>query len=594
MNIVNDKVEIEVTQLMKKLENVFGLKYVKKPIIISNKYNGNFFAGSSQVQNNYTKEFSYYLVLNNLYCSRENGKYYVYAKNTDLLKMRITHELVHLLAFLNGKNGIENGRYYELNCANKQNNGKVKLEYNLSLNEGMTQMFTDYALGKTTNFIADGYFDYKKIAQILSYFFGGDVMISSYFGHSDMLKKVMDSYCNGLYDLINRKLTFASYIHSFMPHFNVKDNLNANLKIETDICKSLRNDIFDECLELIISNLFIPWIKNKDSQDMKKEVETFLEIFNDNITLKNKVMFYLMKNYKNDTSKSFEKTQTDITIEHIIAMNNDVEYDILDNGLIINKSTNKIVPYNERLYEYFYSKKIDESYWNMLENAFNAVHSSNNTIKINIDDNKSLKQRRILLMTVKQFMKKNGYVILNDLDCLDTGNNFELSYVNEKLTMSDIIYIIKNYSAVCLPQNNSNILKIIDRKTNREVVSSSLISKCRVAFKVGILGLSSPLYQDKWDEFTKITENQISSTGMIKKVRDYNNPFYSLFNDGYGCEWFYEYMRKIPISCDVKNQEVYLSENEMNNSMLSAEMENDKLSQLFTSFAESFDKHKNK
>lgn len=433
------------------------------------------------------------------------------------------------------------------------------------------------------------------IVQLLMYLFGRDVMASSYFNHSDLLNRGMNNYCSGLFEIINKKLTLANYVSSHMKHTNVNSNYNADLKIENDICRSLKTDIFYECLELLIANLIIPWIKNKDSDDMKKEIKSLLELFDDNVTLKNRIIYFLMKNYKTYVPQLYKNSKTDFVVENIVSMNNDIKYQLLDDGSIFDKEENRTVPYNEQLYEYFYSKNVDENYWNILENSFNKAHSSNNAIKLYIGNDKSVSQRRIIMITVKQFMKSKGYVILSDLDYLDKGTDFEVMYINEKLTMSDIEILNKNYTAVCLPGDYLNVLQIIDNKTKRVIELNSLITKCRVAYKIATLGLSSELYQNEWNNFTKIAENQISTSGMIKKCQKYyNNPFFSLFNDGYGCEWFYEYMRRIPITVDVEKQELYLLENEMNNSMLNAEMDNEKLSQLFVNFVEKNNKHERK
>lgn len=106
-----------------------------------------------------------------------------------------------------------------------------------------------------------------------------------------------------------------------------------------------------------------------------------------------------------------------------------------------------------------------------------------------------------------------------------------------------------------------------------------------MAYKIASLGLTSAVSEDKWKEFTDIVENQISKTGMIKKSSLYSsNSFLGLFNDGYGCEWFYDYMRRIPIEFDRMKQELCLSENEMNTSMSKNDEENERLSLLFCSF----------
>ena len=100
------------------------------------------------------------------------------------------------------------------------------------------------------------------------------------------------------------------------------------------------------------------------------------------------------------------------------------------------------------------------------------------------------------------------------------------------------------------------------------------------------VGLGSTVYQDKWEQFTSVAERQIEETGMIKKSPLYgNNPFLGIFKDGYGCECFYNYMLRIPINFDRIRQDLYLTENEMNNSIMNVENENQKLVSSFSSFA---------
>ena len=566
-----NRIEIDIDELIVNIENALSMRLSQKPMFVLAHFSNNRPLG--------THNFTIYL--NDVYFSCENGKYYVQDANAELLKMRLTHELVHMLSASYGKSGICSGIKYDF----LDNDGKLrKYDENTGLNEGITQMFTDEVLDKVTNHFCDGYYDFKKIAQILKYLFGTNVMIDSYFNNSEVLKKGMNKYSNNLYEIINRKLTFANYITSML-HSDVNQAYNADFKVEKDICRSLRNMIFDECLELIIDNLIIPWLREKKQDDIKDEIKNLLEIFNDNTTIKNRVMYFLMKGYKIDNaSLPTKSSKTDSIILHLIGVNNNEDYKILDDGNIIDMKSNIVVPYNEQLYEYFYSKIISKNDWELIEKNFCNFHASNNTIHISISG-RTIKQRRMLMMALKQYMKKNKYILLNDLDSFDNGDKFEINYINEILTMNDIIYLYKNYTFVCLPGDVLNLLQIVDKKTNRVVTSDSLIGKCRMAYKIASLGLTSAVSEDKWKEFTDIAKNQISKTGMIKKSSLYSsNPFLGLFNDGYGCEWFYDYMRRIPIEFDRMKQELYLSENEMNTSMSKNDEENERLSLLFCSF----------
>ena len=574
--INNIKTEIDFDNLIHNFENKLSIKLINKPNFALYRFDKGKFAGTSNDGST--------IFLNSIYFSYENGKYYVNSKNEELLKMRIIHELMHVMSSKNGKSGItSDDKKYKYNT--RFGSGYI-FDINDALNEGITQMFTDELINKTTNRFCDGYYDYKKIAQLLKYVFGNEVMIDSYFNNSGLLEKRMNDHCPHLFEIINKKLTFANYIDSQMLHSDIDSTMNADLKIEKDICKTLREQSFNECLELIIDNLIIPQLKDKKPEEQEDEVKKLFEIFNDNITVKNKVMYYLLKGYKKDNNELyFKKSQNDDIVSNIISVNNSGEYEILDDGNIIQKETGKEVSYDEQLYEYMYSKTNNKEYWDIIDFIFRNNQPSNNRIFVKLD-NKTIKQRRIIMMTLKQFMKKNNLIILNDIDFLDTGTQFELNYINEKLTMNDILYLIHNYSIQCLPNNNMNVLQVIDKRTNRAVTSNSLISKCKLAYKISSLGLGSSEYQEQWEQFSNIAEKQISETGMIKKSPEYiNNPFLSLFNDAYGCEWFYNYMIRIPIKFDRATQDLYLSENEMNQSLEQNEEQNKEFSTLFSTFA---------
>lgn len=568
-----NRIVIDIDKLITNIKQKASISLKRRPKFVLRLFDANKLAGTVGDT----------VFLNSLYFSFQNGQYYVNGANSELLLMRLTHELVHMLSNNHGKSGIGSEQKYKYNST--FGDGYI-FDYNTALNEGITQMFTENFLGKATSYFCDGYYDFKKVAQLLKYLFGEEVMFDSYFNNSGLLEKGMNDYCDGLFKVINKKLTLADYLSSSMPHIDIDLRYNADLKIEKDICRSLRNEIFDECIELIINNLIIPWIKNMTIEEVRDEVNKLLQIFDDNVTLKNKIMFFLMKGYKKEEKLSLiDPFKTDIIMLHLIGVNNNEYYEVLDDGSIIDRKTNMPIPYNEQLYEYFYSKIVSKNDWEMVERVFNNFHASSNVINISLVTVRTIKQRRMLMIALKQYMKKNNFVMLNDIDCIDNGDKIEINYVHEKLTMDDIIYLYKNYTFVCLPGDTSNLLQIVDKKTNRVLTSDSLIGKCRMAYKIASLGLASTTYQDKWNQFFDVASSQISSTGMIKKSSLYDdNPFLLLFNNGYGCEWFYDYMRRIPIEFDRVKQELYVSENEMNTSNVANNQENDKLSQLFSTF----------
>lgn len=574
------KIEINLDGIIDSVSKALSMTPRKKPKFELKELPKNFLAG--------VLKGGSMIYLNSLYFSCEKGKYYIDNCNGELLKMRFTHEVMHVFAYY-GDNKC--GICTNVNKYNFVNNFKsgYLLDYNTALDEGITQMFADEFVGKVTNRFCDGYYLFKKIAQLLKYLFGTKVMIDSYFKHSGSLEKNINNYCKGLYELINRKLTLTCYINSMMKHIDINEDYNADLKIENDICNGLSNELFNECVELIINAFVIPWIKEQKKEDIEKEIKDLLAIFDDSVTIKNRVMFYLMKGYKHrDETVSLSDTKTDVVLANIIGINNLINYNTLADGTIFNVSANTPVPYDEALYEYIYSKIITKEDWEIIDKSFKNSSLSNNTIKISINNDKTIYQRRLFMITLKQYMKKNNYIVVNDLDYLDNGTEFEVNYINEELTMDDIIFLVNNYSMACLPNDPSNVIQVIDKKTNRAVSSYSLISKCKLAFKIGLLKLSSKKYQDEWKKFTDIAKRQISETGMIKKSIEYNNnPFLTLFSDGYGCEWFYDYMRQIPVEFDRIKQDLYLSENEMNMSRLNSEEDNKRLSMIFSDYVTS-------
>ncbi len=573
-----NRVEINIDGIIKTAEKELSISIPKKPMLSIGNYDERRYIG--------TDDDGSTIYLNGLYFYTENGKYYVNTSNNDLLIMRLTHEIVHVFSNKYGKSGICTGDREKLYFLKNKIHAAYAFDPNEALNEGITQMFTDEVLGKETNRYADVYYEFKKIAQVLKYLFGSEVMKDSYFNHSGSLQRNMNRLSSNIFEIMNKKLTLSHYVSSLMPHGGINAKHNADLKIEKDICKSLKTNAFNECLELIIDNLLIPWIKSKNSEEMKEQIKDFLSIFDDSKTIKNRVMYYLMRGYKKKSPKlPTESSNSDITISHIIGYNNKVKYSISSDGSIVESSTSRIIPYDEQLYEYFYSKVIRDEYWQAIDKAFNNYSLNDNKITISIEG-KTITQRRMLLMAFKQYMKKKNIIVLNDVDSLDNGSRFEINYIHEKLTMEDIDYLRHNYTFVCLPGDPLNVLQVFDKKTNREVTSKVLIGKCKIAYKIASLGLASKENQQKWEEFTEIAGKHIANTGMIKRSYEFNNnPFLSLFNDGYGCEWFYEYIYGLPFyKMDVTKQELYLTENEMNNSKLNNEEENEKLASLFTSF----------
>lgn len=576
---INGKIKIDLNSIISELERSLSIKLEKKPIVLLNEYGKDKAAASGSFNGDD------YLILNSLYFSDANDELYINSQNSDLLKIIITHELIHLLSKNKEKSDITGDRKYEFHGSYGNDNKNIKLDYNEALNEGITQLITERECNNSVGPFFNIYYEYKKIAEVLEYLFGYNVIYRSYFKQSGELKKGMNYYCENLFEKINEKLTYSYYLTSFMKHREIDSENVLFPKLEKEICKDLKNELFMESLELIINNLIVPWIKNINSSDVAIEVNNLLSLFNDNVELKNKVYYLLMKGCKeNKTISTHIYSDTDKTISHIISYNNDNHYKILENGNIVDLSTNSIVPYDERLYEYFYSKHVSKDYYKRIESIFNNSSFSGNNINISIG-NGSIMKRKIFMLALKEYMKSKNIIILNDLDYLDYGSKFSISYVNEKLEMSDVIYLCNNFRSYYFQGDNSNIISVVNNEMNREVKSSSIMSLYKISNKIMLNNLAFYSYQDNWEDFFNTAYEQISNTGAIKKSLKYkNNPFLSLFNDGYGCEWFYKYMQRFSYLFDKINSDLFFSENEMNSSLAKSSLENEKLSLILSEF----------
>ena len=170
------KIEIDIDEIIKNLEESFSMSLPRKPILSIRNYDAGKYAGASNDGST--------IFLNSIYFYTENGKYYTNSSNIDLLKMRLTHELVHIFSNNFGKSGIcsnDKNSKYVLN--NRVGKGYL-LDYNEALNEGITQMFTDETLDSTTRSkrILDAFGNGKNVIVVSNHINAGGSDISNYEG----------------------------------------------------------------------------------------------------------------------------------------------------------------------------------------------------------------------------------------------------------------------------------------------------------------------------------------------------------------------------------------------------------------------------
>lgn len=183
----------------------------------------------------------------------------------EYLETIFIHELLHAAARQNQGNLKNLTGVLEFERNEK---GEVVGRKNVGLNEGITQLLAEKISGQTVPDEIDSYAFNKKVVALLADVLGSNVITSSYFGHTDELKNIMNALANNpeYYDKFNKKL----------------DTIN---KLETTIRKIKRGQISpkdpeslarmeavvaaqkEALMESVFADIIIPQIAKKDVKE---------------------------------------------------------------------------------------------------------------------------------------------------------------------------------------------------------------------------------------------------------------------------------------------------------------------------------------
>lgn len=183
----------------------------------------------------------------------------------EYLETIFIHELLHAAARHNQGNLRNLTGVLEFERNEK---GEVVGRKNVGLNEGITQLLAEKISGQVVPDDIDSYAFNKKVVALLADVLGSNIITSSYFGHTDELKNLMNALANNpeYYDKFNKKL----------------DTIN---KLETTIRKIKRGQISpkdpeslarmeavvaaqkEALMESVFADIIIPQIAKKDVKE---------------------------------------------------------------------------------------------------------------------------------------------------------------------------------------------------------------------------------------------------------------------------------------------------------------------------------------
>ena len=126
-------------------------------------------------------------------------------EGNEYLETIFIHELLHAAARQNQGNLKNLTGVLEFERNEK---GEVVGRKNVGLNEGITQLLAEKISGQPVPDDIDSYAFNKKVVALLADVLGSNIITSSYFGHTDELKNIMNALANNpeYYDKFNKKL----------------------------------------------------------------------------------------------------------------------------------------------------------------------------------------------------------------------------------------------------------------------------------------------------------------------------------------------------------------------------------------------------
>lgn len=438
----------------------------------------------------------------------------------DLVNVELAHELLH--------SASRNNNYFGINRIDSATN-------RVGLNEGITQMFAEDACGVVESKYTNGYSVIKNITKIMRLCIGNDAFYNSYFKHSNDLEIECKKLTNSeeFYDEINKKLTDMYILVSCISYdFNynnmVKKIYASNMKV---------------CIDLLIYNLILPKYNTLGVDEKKKFIQSVIELSNDDMFFHNYLIDALKtKLNMNEEEKQTEKSKTNRTskISEVYASavfeaeSNKSHISVDNDGVIsvIDKKTKKVIrlPYDEKLYEYFYSIIYNNRFKNMSKTIdiekFFSKDNKDRTFRF--PKGLSLKDKKIYLSEFKRMASEKNIRVLNSIEDIDEKDYVEIESIHDVISFNELKTLLINYD-LKKSLNTLGYYVARDRRTGKVVHDNTLLNQIKLAniwYKTsekltdgeelpGIEDAFSPSKKALFLEIIKILVKNVKRTGNI-------------------------------------------------------------------------------
>lgn len=330
-----------------------------------------------------------------------------------LIKSQLGHELIHSAARYDGFTGI------------------LSVSNNRGLNEGITQMLTEKIFGYTVSSNTDSYKDYKAIAQILDITFGEDVILNSYFNHTNTLEQKCNLLSNdsNFYKDLNKVINVMYTIKSNKLE---KDSYYANMSIP--IYDELRKSL----LQKICTDIVIPTLRTLSKEQQTDYINKILESVKDNqefsnqlsITIKNISSKATTKKQLSDVQKRKEfidKVYSGVDCNSIVTINQNGKIFTKDNEEITDKYLQEKILSQLYFQENNYSKERRDNFANNVHKICENLEQDN--IFEFGNNEKDALARKKLFSAIKVSARNKGYIILNTLEECDSEEAISLNAI---------------------------------------------------------------------------------------------------------------------------------------------------------------------
>lgn len=398
----------------------------------------------------------------------ENGTFKSFdPKNAKLIESQIGHEVLHAAS----RDEIIKG---SLGFTNDDGRG---------LNEGVTQMITENVFGYVVNpFTDSNYKDFKKMAKIITNTIRHKKVLRSYFYHENDMKDACNQIAgnNSFFDIFNKHLTGIYKLKELKRETKYTEQVNL-----------IRKERINLAYKSLIVNIVIPHLKTLTEEEKYEYIKKIIRDIDDD-RLMSKEIIEILKSTINKSDEELKQIKEQLSKKEkslyaredfVRELNNapakalkkifvdqtgKVSYK-LDNNKIINIKNEDLL---SKVYEALYDNNPKHHMYDYeIENIKNKIKNGE---EISFNTGNVLK-RKIWLAKIKSIMAKEGIVLLNNFNELNTIHKIIPKTINVKkgiLEYHDLRKIAETYKL----NHENNVITVINRKTNLEVSDTTLKS----------------------------------------------------------------------------------------------------------------------